>query len=95
MKQGIKPLGIDTVKVPKGTLHIIRERCKSCGFCIEFCPKKVLELSEEYNLRGYHFPYIKYPDKCISCGLCTRFCPDFAIYQISPKGTTNNEDTVN
>lgn len=90
------------VDVPKGKLAIIKDRCKGCGFCIEFCPKKVLELSSErgatasseYNAKGYHIPMVKDPDKCILCGFCTMYCPDFAIYQIRPahcKQTKNDK----
>lgn len=70
------------VDVPNGKLAIIKERCKGCGFCIEFCPKKVLEFSSESNAKGYRIPNAKYPDKCILCGFCSMYCPDFAIYQI-------------
>lgn len=77
-----KPIVVD---VPKGKLAVIKERCKGCGFCIEFCPKKVLEFSSESNAKGYRIPKIKYPDKCILCGFCSMYCPDFAIYQIKDK----------
>ena len=33
----------------------VKARCKGCGFCVEFCPRKVLFLSEEMNSLGYHF----------------------------------------
>ena len=80
----------EVVKVPRGELVLLKDRCKSCGFCIEFCPKKVLELSSErgatasseYNAKGYHIPRVKDPAKCILCGFCSMYCPDFAIYQI-------------
>ena len=36
-----------------GHIEIDRERCKGCPFCIEFCPKKSISLSEELNLKGY------------------------------------------
>lgn len=85
MKYRRKPLDIESIKVPHGEIHIIKDRCKGCGFCVEFCPKQVLVFSEEYNLKGYHPPVVKYPKKCISCDFCTRFCPDFAIYHLSNK----------
>ena len=37
----------------KGHIEIDKERCKGCAFCIEFCPKKSIDLSEELNLKGY------------------------------------------
>jgi 2-oxoglutarate ferredoxin oxidoreductase subunit delta len=63
-----------------GEIHIVRERCKGCGFCVTYCPKDVLELSKEYNPKGYHYVLVVNPDKCINCGLCEMLCPDFAIW---------------
>jgi 2-oxoglutarate ferredoxin oxidoreductase subunit delta len=92
MKQAeAKCVVVETIKVPKGTINILKDRCKGCGFCVEFCPKKVLELSHENNTKGYHPPLVKYPEKCISCGLCTRYCPDFAIYQARKDGVKDEE----
>ena len=31
-----KPLDQNQIKVPYGVIHIIEERCKGCGFCVEF-----------------------------------------------------------
>ena len=65
---------------PKGNIHIIVDRCKGCGFCIEFCPKEVLVRSETYNAKGYHPPEIENEEACAACGLCELICPDFAIF---------------
>ena len=64
----------------KGKVTLIAERCKGCGFCAEYCPTKVLEMSVEYSDKGYHYPIIKYPEKCVGCNLCGEYCPDFAIW---------------
>ncbi|MEO0185570.1 MAG: ferredoxin family protein [candidate division WOR-3 bacterium] len=80
MKFWRRPLDADKIKVPQGEIHIIKDRCKGCGFCVEFCPKKVLELSKEFNIKGYHPPYVKNPDECRECHLCEIICPEFAIY---------------
>ena len=74
------PLDTEKVKLPKAQIHIIKDECKGCGFCIQFCPKKVLEESEEINARGVHPPKIVDEDKCIICSFCTSVCPDFAIF---------------
>jgi 2-oxoglutarate ferredoxin oxidoreductase subunit delta len=70
-------------------VRIIRERCKGCNLCIEFCPKKILESSEEFNSKGYHPPRIiesfshGYDDSaCVGCGYCALICPEFAIYTL-------------
>ena len=80
MKYWRKPLDADTVKVPHGEIHVIRELCKGCGFCVEYCPRRVLELSEGFNRKGYHPPAAVNADACVSCGLCELICPEFAIY---------------
>ncbi len=64
----------------KGAVKIVVERCKACGFCVEFCPTKVLALSSAFNSKGYHPPYMAAPEKCSGCDLCGMYCPDFAIH---------------
>lgn len=75
-----KPLDSDQIEIPKGEIHIIKDRCKGCGFCVEYCPKDVLEMSEDFNLKGYHPPYAKHPEMCVECHLCEMLCPEFAIF---------------
>src|SRR5512132_14690 len=64
----------------KGSVAITVERCKGCGFCVEFCPTHVLSLSSAFNSKGYHPPHVVAPEKCSGCDLCGMYCPDFAIY---------------
>lgn len=90
MKYWRMPLDLETVKIPRGELRILVERCKGCGFCVEVCPRHVLELSSEFNRKGYHPPYLVKQDSCINCHLCEIICPEFAIFSlecgtISPK----------
>lgn len=85
MKFWRKPLDLDKCKTQKGEIHVIDDRCKGCGFCIEFCPNEVLKESEKYNVKGYHPPEVDDPDKCIGCKLCELICPDFAIYVLLPE----------
>lgn len=75
-----QPLDRDQIQVPHGIVHIIEERCKGCGFCVEFCPKGVLIMSSSTNSKGYHPPEITEQIHCVNCGLCALLCPDFAIY---------------
>jgi 2-oxoglutarate ferredoxin oxidoreductase subunit delta len=75
-----EPLDIDKVVTPEAEIHIIKDRCKGCGFCIEFCPMSVLEESDEINEKGFHPPRVVDESKCVLCSFCSAVCPDFAIY---------------
>jgi 2-oxoglutarate ferredoxin oxidoreductase subunit delta len=63
-----------------GSVVITAERCKGCGFCVEFCPTDALKLSDQYNAKGYHVPVLHLPEACNGCNICGLLCPDFAIY---------------
>lgn len=63
-------------------IHLLRDECKGCGYCIEFCPKKVLEESDEINARGVHPPKVVDESKCVICSFCSAVCPDFAIFVV-------------
>ena len=45
----------------KGRVSIIVERCKACGFCVEFFPTKVLALSSAFNAKGFNFSEVISP----------------------------------
>lgn len=63
----------------RGVITIDKDRCKGCGFCVEFCPLGVLSLSTRFNAKGYHYPEVVAAEKCSGCDLCGMYCPDFAI----------------
>jgi len=66
----------------RGQVLIDWNRCKGCGFCIEFCPPKILAFSDEFNSHGYHPPCLVKEEVCTGCDLCGLYCPDFAIYGV-------------
>ena len=76
------PFDTNEIEVSKGIIHIIEDRCKGCGFCIEFCPREVLEFSDNFNIKGYYPPKVVKPDACVNCHYCEIICPEFAIYSI-------------
>ena len=67
------------VRLDNREVIIIAERCKECGFCIEFCPQHVIVKSAEINSKGYHPVHLSDETKCTKCDICGMICPDFAI----------------
>ena len=76
-KKEYKPRGF------KGTVYVITNRCKGCGFCVEYCPKKILKTSLGFNAKGYHFPIVTDKEGCINCKVCEDICPEFAIFSVA------------
>ncbi|MFW9994673.1 MAG: ferredoxin family protein [Candidatus Odinarchaeota archaeon] len=65
------------------SIHVIQNRCKGCLICVEFCPRDILELSDEFNDKGYHPPRLKAgmtAEECSGCLFCQISCPEFAIF---------------
>lgn len=79
-----EPINLSRFPTPRGQVYIIPERCKECNYCWTFCPREVLELSDETNLSGYRHPRVKQgkENDCVNCGMCTWICPEFAIYTV-------------
>ena len=65
--------------VKPGKVTIDRERCKGCGYCVEFCPREALVMSDELGPKGYTLAKVADTNKCLGCGLCEIICPEFAI----------------
>ena len=53
---------------------------------MEYCPRDVLVMSEEFNQKGYHPPVVDERGcECCYCKLCEAICPEFAIF-VTGKG---------
>jgi heterodisulfide reductase subunit A len=55
--------------------EVIRDKCSSCGVCIQLCPYNAIVL-EEYN--GVYKAKVE-PALCAGCGTCAAACPSKAI----------------
>ena len=88
MKFWREPLDLKDIRVPHGKIHVLVERCKGCGWCVEFCPRGVLQVSDDINSKGYHPPVVvkDMAKACVSCGLCELLCPEFAIFVEETEG---------
>ena len=76
-------MGKRNVRSKHSQVNVITERCKGCGFCIEFCPQHILRESTEINSKGYHTVCLDNNDKCTGCNICSMICPEFAISVVS------------
>lgn len=89
MKLWRTPLDTEQIRVPKGTVYIVRERCKGCEFCVQYCPRDVLAMSTDFNAKGYHPVMVKNEGLCVNCNLCEMICPEFAIYSVDENAQGN------
>lgn len=60
-------------------VEVLSELCKSCSMCVAICPKKILEIGDKANAKGYYAVTVNEPDKCIGCAMCATMCPDLAL----------------
>ncbi|HWI54588.1 MAG TPA: ferredoxin family protein [Desulfobacteria bacterium] len=75
---------VNTLENDKGRWNVYLGLCKGCGLCIEKCPVKVIEWSDELGFMGT--PSVRARmDGCIVCGICQTVCPDAAIH-VEQKG---------
>jgi 2-oxoglutarate ferredoxin oxidoreductase subunit delta len=76
--------------------HVLidKERCKGCGFCVEFCHQKVLKMSSELGPKGYKTAIVDDESKCLNCGFCEAICPDFAVKLSLPAKTQLTKEAL-
>ncbi|MFH1087064.1 MAG: ferredoxin family protein [Chloroflexota bacterium] len=79
MKLWRKPFDTAENVTRPGKVMVSKERCKGCGYCVEFCPRKALNMSDELGPKGYRFAVPADANQCLSCGLCDIICPEFAV----------------
>lgn len=62
-----------------GTIKVVTEMCKGCMLCKVACPKKILDMGENTNKKGYRYVQITDESQCIGCKFCGISCPESAI----------------
>jgi NAD-dependent dihydropyrimidine dehydrogenase PreA subunit len=67
---------------PNKRLVVTLSWCKSCGICMELCPREVLG-AEEVTKKVILIA----PEKCNGCGLCELNCPDYVFTVQELEGT--------
>jgi NAD-dependent dihydropyrimidine dehydrogenase PreA subunit len=53
------------------TLSLDKEKCVSCGMCMEVCPHRVFSMKDRIEITD--------KDGCMECGACAKNCPVQAI----------------
>jgi len=59
-------------------IKINKSRCKGCLLCVANCPKALIKVAEELNIKGVKTAVFR-GGKCSGCGMCFIICPDGAI----------------
>ena len=83
MKLWREPFDKADKAITPGIVIIDNERCKGCGYCVEYCPREALAMSEKTNLKGYNLAEVVDETRCVNCGLCEVLCPEFAVKLLS------------
>lgn len=69
----------DSKRKQKGKIEINQELCKGCGYCVEVCPKSVIDIRKRFNKMGYFVAETVLPEECTGCASCAEICPEIAI----------------
>jgi len=78
----------------KYEIFIDSEQCDGCELCLSFCPKNIIEISEDkFNSRMLHYAIVVKPEECAGCRQCERLCPTVSLYILETdiKEVINNE----
>lgn len=66
-----------------GYVVIDNSKCKSCYYCIDACPKGLIQKSEKTGFTGNLTVEFKDDNnECIGCKCCAISCPDLAIKEV-------------
>ncbi|MFH0838620.1 MAG: 4Fe-4S binding protein [Candidatus Omnitrophota bacterium] len=60
-------------------IKIDKNKCKSCEYCVIYCPHKLIFIDDTLNKMGYRVAVYKESGACKGCGMCVMVCPQAAI----------------
>lgn len=60
------------IPLTRSRMHVKKDLCKKCGFCIHSCPVQAIKLDSNKNIIFDH-------KRCIGCFCCQELCPCGAI----------------
>jgi 2-oxoglutarate ferredoxin oxidoreductase subunit delta len=77
----------------KFKVEVDPRRCKGCGLCVAFCPRKSMELSAQLSSAGLRWSVFVGPEGCTGCQTCTMMCPEAAltIYEVAEEEVAADE----
>jgi 2-oxoglutarate ferredoxin oxidoreductase subunit delta len=89
-----RPFGNRRPRSKAARIEVLPDRCKGCGYCVEICPRHVLEMSEELTPKGYRLPRVVDLEACLDDGQCEMVCPEFAIFVVPRDEGDEERDEV-
>jgi len=72
-------------------VRILEDHCKTCGVCVEACPRHALRIGTRLNAHGFNFVEFDSTRECSGCGNCALVCPDAAIELFAEAKTAAGE----
>jgi 2-oxoglutarate ferredoxin oxidoreductase subunit delta len=63
----------------KFEVTVLREFCKGCGLCVEFCELGKLYIADKPDRRGVLVALVRPDVDCSGCLRCATMCPDAAL----------------
>jgi NAD-dependent dihydropyrimidine dehydrogenase PreA subunit len=60
-------------------VHVDRDVCTGCGYCVSICPYRCFELMEDADGTTCSAPTDKADESCVACRSCQTRCLEFAI----------------
>ena len=60
-------------------IKIDKVKCKGCYLCVVNCPKGLIKISGDMNIKGVKAVSFSGSSKCTGCSMCAVICPECII----------------